>query len=120
MNQSVLLFGGASDERLVSVASAQNLAAQYEFSQIAFIQKNGTLNWVSKFDLLKHERPFEIEFTTATNGFADSLVAGVSHFKNKCVFLALHGTEGEDGLIQKLFEFFLLVLFLYSSRFLPC
>lgn len=104
MNKSVLLFGGNSGERLVSTASAQNLAQNFEFDEIVYIHTDGKLSQISKTELLAHANAFQNQFATKIPPFAKSLSEGVAFFKNKNVFLALHGTEGEDGQLQALFE----------------
>jgi D-alanine-D-alanine ligase len=104
MNKSVLLFGGSSEERLVSVASAQNVIENFAFDEIMFLDGNSALFLVTKLELLAHTNPFLNEFKPKTASVASSLLGGISFLKDKTVFLALHGTEGEDGQIQKLFE----------------
>lgn len=105
MNTSLLLFGGSSGERLVSVASAQNIADQFNFDEIMFLASDGCIYQVTQSELLAHTDPFLNEFKAHQKALELSLESGISFFKNKTVFLALHGTEGEDGKIQKLFEF---------------
>jgi D-alanine-D-alanine ligase len=104
MKNSVLLFGGASEERLVSVASAQNIASQYDFSEIWFIHNDGQLSVVSKDELLNHQNAFEVEFKAIQKSFAPNIKNALSQLSDKIVFLALHGTEGEDGVLQALLE----------------
>lgn len=104
MKKSVLLFGGSSEERLVSVASAQNLANQYTFSEICFLHPEGSISTVSKEELLSHKDAFQVEFKTQQKPFCRSLDQATSFLKDKTIFLALHGTQGEDGTIQALFE----------------
>lgn len=69
MKKSVLLFGGSSEERLVSVASAQNLAIQYEFSETCFLLPEGFLSSVSKDELLNHRDDFQAEFKAQQKPF---------------------------------------------------
>lgn len=104
MKNTVLLFGGNSGERLVSVASAQNLAQNYDFNEIVFIHTDGKLSLVAKTELLAHANAFQDEFKPSGKPFGDSLKNALEFFKNKIIFLALHGTEGEDGQLQALFE----------------
>jgi D-alanine-D-alanine ligase len=104
MKKSVLLFGGSSGERLVSVASAQNLAIQYPFSEICFLHPEGFLSSVGKDELLNHKDAFQVEFKAQQKPFCNSLKEASTFLKDKIVFLALHGTQGEDGTIQSLFE----------------
>jgi len=105
MRQTVLLFGGVSDERLVSVATAQNLASTYPFNELWFIHADGSgLSRTTPDELIKHERPFEIPFEPRGEKFANSIEAALPLLKQKTVFIGLHGTEGEDGTLQALFE----------------
>ena len=102
--KAILLFGGKSEERLVSVASAQNLAKRFSFDEHWYLYPTGSVARVTSEELAKHEKPFETEFTPQAQPFAQSLKAALPEIKNRVVFLGMHGTEGEDGQIQKLFE----------------
>lgn len=102
--KAILLFGGRSDERLVSVASAQNLSRQYPFDEIWFIHFEGALSRVTTQELAQHARPFEMAFLPQEKPFAENLNASVPQIQNRVVFIGMHGTEGEDGEIQALFE----------------
>jgi D-alanine-D-alanine ligase len=103
-NDCVILFGGNSDERLVSVASAQNLAANVPEAKLWFLAQDGSVFEVSHQQLGSHQNAFTEQFRPVISPRHPSLEAALSELKNKVVILALHGTEGEDGSIQKLFE----------------
>jgi D-alanine-D-alanine ligase len=102
--KTILLFGGSSEERMVSVASAQNLCAQSTFTEIWFWNKSGTVHKVSQEELLNHANPFTSEFLPKQTFTAPSLEAAIPECKDAALFLALHGTQGEDGALQSLFE----------------
>ncbi len=102
--QSVLLFGGNSDERLVSVASSQNLSTQYTFSELWYFHPNGSITKTDLQELSAHQRPFETEFKPKGSPFAKSLKEALPQLKGKAVFLGFHGTEGEDGQMQAMLE----------------
>ena len=55
----VVLFGGASFERLVSVASAQNVSAQLPDAALWFWSKTGPVFMLSAAQLAAHQRAFE-------------------------------------------------------------
>ena len=57
----IVLFGGRSDERQVSVASAQNVVRALDNPLAWFWAPNGAIHDVATADLLAHQRPFEIE-----------------------------------------------------------
>lgn len=101
---SVLLFGGNSDERLVSVASSQNLSKQYTFEQLWYFHRDGSISLATLEEIQRHEKPFVSEFTPQAPAFAQSLQAALPKLIGKSVFLGFHGTEGEDGQIQALLE----------------
>lgn len=103
-DETLLLFGGKSEERLVSVASAQNLAGQYEFAHLVFQDKNEKLFRITKAELFAHQDVFRREFVPKSASVAESLPAAMELFRNKTVFLGWHGAHGENGEIQKLFE----------------
>lgn len=104
MEKIALIFGGVSTERMVSVASAQNLVKYFTDVECLFISSKGVWHQVSKEDLVSHQNPFKSEFTKIGEKVADNLFQTESILKNKTVFIALHGTEGEDGSFQKFFE----------------
>lgn len=99
-----LIFGGTSNERLVSVASAQNVVNYFQNPDIYFINPQGYWFGVAKQDLVAHANPFTQEFQPKTNAVSKDLNGMVSLLKDKVSFLALHGTAGEDGTYQEFFE----------------
>lgn len=105
MRPAVLIFGGVSDERLVSVATAQNLAATYPFQELWFIHADGSgISQTTLEELIRHERPFEVPFKPQGEKFAQSIIEALPLLKQKTVFIGLHGTESEDGTLQALLE----------------
>ena len=106
MRDVVILFGGPSSERKVSVASAQNVASVLEQAEAWFWAPDGAIHRVERAALLGHERAFEKEFTPAGDPAYRSLTEALDDPRSLelTFFLALHGTGGEDGAAQKLFE----------------
>ena len=104
MKNPILLFGGGSDERLVSVASAQNLAAQFVFDELWFVFQDGRISKIEKAELLQHKNPFKSPLTPSSKPFVDSIQNPLPLLTGKTVFMGFHGTQGEDGYIQSLFE----------------
>jgi len=106
MKDVVILFGGPSSERKVSVASAQNVASQLEQAEAWFWSPQGAVYRVDRPALLAHQRAFEVEFTPASPPAWGSLqeAADDPGSRSLTFLLALHGGEGEDGTVQKLFE----------------
>jgi D-alanine-D-alanine ligase len=102
--QAILLFGGTSDERLVSVASAQNLISIIPDMTPWFVAPDGTVTEVDAGDLASHQRPFETQFVPARAPFAKSLSEAIGKTAGRAIFIALHGGEGEDGTLQRMLE----------------
>ena len=102
----VILFGGASSERLVSVASAQNVSSHLTGAACWFIAKDGPVFQVARDVVSAHERPFEHEFVPPGTPRFPSLAAALdsAEAKGKTFFLALHGGDGENGVTQALLE----------------
>lgn len=102
----VILFGGSSSERLVSVASAQNVSSLLSDAALWFLTRAGAVHLVSRAELAAHQRPFEHEFTPGTPAVFPSIDAALdAPGSNALVFLfALHGGEGENGTLQARFE----------------
>jgi len=65
MRDLVILFGGSSGERRVSVASAQNVASLLEQAEAWFWAPDGAIHQVERAVLLAHQRAFEEEFAPA-------------------------------------------------------
>lgn len=113
--KSVLMFGGNSEERFVSVASAQNIArtmndkSSTPFSEIWFVAVNGEVSRVSLETLSSHKDPFKTPFVPNEKPFAKSVEDAIPFLKNSAgdktvVFLGFHGTFGEDGKVQAMLE----------------
>ena len=75
----VLLFGGESGERRVSVASAQHLAEALGLGDesLWFIAPDGRVFAPTQAELLAHKRPFETDFVVAGEAQYGSLVQGL-------------------------------------------
>lgn len=100
----VILFGGSSSERMVSVASAQNIAGHLPEARLLFWSPNGELHEVSASELRNHRDPFTAPFVPQSAPFAGRIEAAMEHLRHSTLILALHGTEGEDGSLQALLE----------------
>ena len=109
MTTTIVLFGGTSDERHVSVASAQNVLRAFagDGNVLAWFQgPDGAVHDVAVREVLAHERPFVTDFVPSRPAiFPDAEQALDTLPVDDPVFLlALHGTGGEDGTLQRLFE----------------
>lgn len=100
----MILFGGSSEERLVSVASAQNIGAVIPEAALWFWTKDGKVHEVPSSELAAHAEAFTKEFTPASPVKASHLEDALNILQGKSIIIALHGTEGEDGTLQKLLE----------------
>lgn len=102
----ILLFGSESDERLVSVASAQALALALGSPTLWFWHKDGPIYAPLLEELLSHESPFIREFLpTGKPLFKDIAEALASTQATRQTFvLATHGGKGENGYVQALLE----------------
>ena len=103
-SDATILFGGTSNERRVSVASAQNVAAVLDEAQALFLAPNGALFAVQRDELAGFERPFERDFVPAREAVFEDLIEAVESDPKHVYLLALHGGEGEDGTTQRILE----------------
>ena len=103
---TIVLFGGPSDERHVSVASAQNIARNLGASLYWFWAPDGPVHDVALDDLLSHQRPFEIDFVPRRPAIWPNVEQALDTLPvdDPVFLLALHGTIGEDGTLQKIME----------------
>ena len=101
-SEIVLLFGGPTRERLVSVASAQNVATLLQGPRCCFWAADGAVFEVPGEELLRHERPFEQEFVPRHTARWRELKLALDEFSTEgpTLFLALHGGIAEDGTLQ--------------------
>jgi D-alanine-D-alanine ligase len=102
----IILFGGRSDERHVSVASAQNIARTVDSALLWFWAPNGAVHDIAAADLLAHVRPFEVDFVPSRPAIWPDLEQALDTLpvEDPVFFLALHGGEGEDGTVQRMLE----------------
>lgn len=102
----IVLFGGRSDERHVSVASAQNVLRTVSPALAWFWAPNGAVHDVAPGDVLAHQRPFEVDFVPARPAIFPDLEQAIDTMPvdDPVFLLALHGGEGEDGTVQRFLE----------------
>src|SRR6266513_2971210 len=102
----IVLFGGPSDERHVSVASAQAIVHALGDVLAWFWAPNGAVHDVALPDLLAHQRPFEIDFVPSRPAAWPMLEQALDTLPvdDPLFLLALHGGEGEDGTVQRMME----------------
>lgn len=104
ISDSIILFGGSSEERLVSVASAQNLARNMPEAELWFLSQDGSISKVSHEELSAHADPFMTPFKPKGAQTFSDFKSGVKALEGKSVIMCLHGTEGEDGTLQLILE----------------
>jgi D-alanine-D-alanine ligase len=101
LSRVIVLLGGASSERRVSVASARNVVGAIEGAVPWFVAPEGAVHAIDVDELAAHARPFEEDFVPRRAAFAASLHAALDHVgSDDVLFLAFHGGEGENGVIQ--------------------
>lgn len=107
--QVIVLFGGVSSERRVSVASARNVVSALSGSppgpRCLFLAPDGAVHEVEGRALDAHTRPFEEDFVPDAAPLAGSLAAFLDALSRDVVLLlALHGGDGENGVVQRALE----------------
>ncbi|HUP61062.1 MAG TPA: ATP-grasp domain-containing protein [Thermoanaerobaculia bacterium] len=102
----IVLFGGPSDERHVSVASAQNIVRALDRPLAWFWAPNGAVHDVAVDDLLAHQQPFEAGFVPSRPAIFPTIEQALDTLpvENPVLLLGLHGTAGEDGALQRMLE----------------
>ncbi|KGF67518.1 hypothetical protein LL06_21680 [Hoeflea sp. BAL378] len=99
MNDITILFGGHGAERLVSVASAQNLAGHAPGAELWFWRPDDCFIPVSHAELAAHRSAFEVEFEPVSPPLARSVDEALERARNdsRLLVLGLHGDGAEDG-----------------------
>lgn len=102
----ILLFGGSSDERHVSVATAQSVGRTLGNPLCWFWASYGAVYDVPVSEVLAHERPFEIDFDPKRPAIWPTLEQALDTLPvdDPVFFLGLHGGSGEDGTVQTMME----------------
>lgn len=102
----IVLFGGRSDERHVSVASAQNIVRALDAPLAWFWAPHGCVYDVNRDELLAHPRPFTDDFHPSRPAIWPDLEMALDTLPvdDPVFLLALHGGEGEDGTVQRMME----------------
>ena len=101
----VLLFGGLSRERLVSVATAQTLASVLDHPACWFWRPDGSVVEVELDKLLGHEDVFRVPFDSAGRELGDDLTESLDELRDTgIVVVGLHGGEGENGMVAAWLE----------------
>jgi D-alanine-D-alanine ligase len=102
----IVLFGGRSDERHVSVASAQNVVRTLGAPLAWFWAANGAVYDVNRDELLAHPNPFTNDFQPSRPAIWPDLDTALDTLPvdDPVFLLALHGGEGEDGTVQRMME----------------
>jgi D-alanine-D-alanine ligase len=101
--ETILLFGGDSDERLVSVASAQAMAESLGNISLWFWHEQGIFKLTLQ-ELLNHKDPFNQELKPKSAPIFKNISQAISSSSNSTFILGLHGGSGENGELQALLE----------------
>ncbi|MEZ4752387.1 MAG: ATP-grasp domain-containing protein [Bdellovibrionota bacterium] len=102
---SIILFGGTSDEARVSVASAQNLARTLVGARLWFWALDGAVHEIDRPELETHADAFTKDFVPAGDSRYPDLDSAFAELRaDQVVFLAVHGGEGENGGVQRRLE----------------
>lgn len=102
----IILFGGPSDERHVSVASAQNIARVLPEALLWFWAPEGAVYDVSAKELLAHEDPFDGDYVPSRPAIWPDVEMALDTVPvdDPLFILGVHGSGGEDGALQRMLE----------------
>lgn len=102
--RTIVLFGGPSEERHVSVAEAQHVAATLQTADCWYWAPDGAVHDVPRMHLLRHEQPFTNDFAPSLPPMASDLEAALDALDDErpAFFITLGGVMGEDGTVQQL------------------
>jgi len=105
-NDVIVLFGGASGERRVSVASAQNIVEVIAAPSAWFVAPDGAVYDVARDALARHTQAFETDLPVSPPARWPTLAAVLDapEASGKVFVLGFHGGSGEDGTLQSELE----------------
>lgn len=104
-SEVIILFGGTSSERMVSVASAQHLATIVPGALLWFWSAKGDVLAVTQDELVSHQNAYTNEFSPgAAQVVASSIDEALKKVGSKALYLGLHGGDGENGWLQEKLE----------------
>ena len=98
----IILFGGESKERFVSVATAQNMSAALPEALCWFWSPDDVVYQVTREELAAHQDPFKAEFKPGGESLAKHIQEALDLpvAKEQVFVLGTHGGRGEDGTLQ--------------------
>lgn len=98
----IILLGGESRERLVSVATGQNLSQALPEALCWFWAPDDTVYQVSPQELAAHEDVFKSEFKPSVQPLFKHILDALDceQAANSTFVLGVHGGRGEDGTLQ--------------------
>ncbi len=100
-----ILFGGTNRERLVSVASAQAVAAALPDADLWFQAPDGRVHEADRAKLAAHQRPFELDFPADGRPVGEIEIAlDRAASEGRVLILAQHGGAAENGQLAALAE----------------
>lgn len=100
-----ILFGGTNRERLVSVASAQAVAAALPDADLWFQAPDGRVVEADREKLAAHQRPFELDFPADGRPVGEIEIAlDRAAAEGRVLILAQHGGAAENGELAALAE----------------
>ena len=100
-----ILFGGVNRERLVSVASAQAVAAALPQADLWFQAPDGRVHEADRARLFAHQRPFELDFPADGALIGDIATAfDKAAAEDRVIVVAQHGGPAENGEMAALAE----------------
>ena len=104
--KTTILFGGLNRERLVSVASAQALAATLVDADLWFWAPDDRVYVANRTALAAHERPFEVDLPTQGAAIADGVEAALdlARAEGRVLVIGMHGGAAENGELGALAE----------------
>lgn len=101
-NNLIILFGGESRERFVSVATAQNMSQALPEAQCWYWSSDDPVYAVNPEELAAHTDVFKSEFKPSSKPMFDHILLALdSQQATQSIFIiGLHGGRGENGVLQ--------------------
>ena len=104
----ILIFGGLSSEKAVSIASSQSISLSFPTMKCIYWDSDNNIYMLDGLDLRLHRNSFKFIFKPIAKNWYANIKDAILQESTLCnVFIfGLHGGYGENGVLQRLLDLY--------------